>query len=226
MGRSSRGARSRCRGILSLSTPRRNDDEELVEELGFEEVRPTRRLGKDPLPPLKARRRRVGVCDGGAARADAGVLRAHRVEIKAPSNLTHWLISTQARRSISARRRTSSCDLDASVLVALVDVFMTWVKLNDERHHRTAAAPGRVQVSRTRGAVLENELVAGDCLSASLLYEGAARDFDATSASAATARRRTPPPRALRASPSSAAAQRAALTSRPRSSKVAARRGR
>ena len=34
----------------------RNDDEELVEELGFEEVRPTRRLGKDPLNrPLKAR---------------------------------------------------------------------------------------------------------------------------------------------------------------------------
>ena len=32
----------------------RNDDEELVEELGFEEVRPTRRLGKDPLNrPLK-----------------------------------------------------------------------------------------------------------------------------------------------------------------------------
>ena len=40
----------------------RNDDEELVEELGFEEVRPTRRLGKDPLESAAQgeTRRRVG----------------------------------------------------------------------------------------------------------------------------------------------------------------------
>ena len=41
---------------FKLETLSRNSDEDLVEELGFEEVRSTRRLGKDPLNrPLKAR---------------------------------------------------------------------------------------------------------------------------------------------------------------------------
>ena len=146
----------------------RNDDEELVEELGFEEVRPTRRLGKDPLNrPLKARA-------GDALGSGIGVVPPLKrvfcspLDFRAPENFLFvplWML-----RALRAK------PYDV--------VFMTWVKLNDGvtielQPHQDAF----LKLANPR-SVLENELkyyssaTRGSTIS--LLYEGTQYDFDVT----------------------------------------------